>query len=106
MNVSVTFEGGPHNGMSVKVGRLEDVWLFFDQRNRDIIAYVRDELVYQFNAPLSKGLTGKYEETFARWAPDDEEPPIDQVFGEEQIKWDESDDAPQPPFDSPSEPSD
>jgi hypothetical protein len=43
--------------------------VFFDERQKQVLLYVRENTVvdYLFSPLLSKGLTEKYDEAFAKW---------------------------------------
>lgn len=94
MILHVTFEGGPHHGMGADVARLDDIWLYFDERQRQVIAYVRDELTFNYSLDVSKGLTSKYDAAYATWAPRVVEPSIDKLFSDEAIEWNPDDEYP------------
>lgn len=92
MKLTATFEGGPHHGMATEATRLDDIWLYFDERQRQVIAYVRDELTYTYSQEISKGLTEKYDAAYATWAP--REPRIDQLFSDKDIEWTPDEESP------------
>jgi hypothetical protein len=69
MQIRVRFLGGPMHGHLGLTETLDKCKVFFDERQKQVLLYVRENTVvdYLFSPLLSKGLTEKYDEAFAKW---------------------------------------
>jgi hypothetical protein len=69
MNVKIRMLGGPLHGQQGVTGNLDKCKVFFDERQKQVLLYVRERDIteYLFSPLMSKGLTEKYDEAFAKW---------------------------------------
>ena len=72
MTVPVKFHGGPLHDMKGQIAQLDSVLLFFDKRQKQVLAYKRsDELAYDYELKISKTLTGNYDDVVAHFGSND-----------------------------------
>jgi len=55
--VLMTFDGGPLHRIQADMTWLPQVQIFVDDRDFKVLAYLRDETTYKYDAKLSKQLT-------------------------------------------------
>lgn len=69
MQIRVKFLGGPLNDQVARVEVLDQVKVFFSERDRQAFVYVREnETSYMYHSVLSKGMTEKYDEAKEKFA--------------------------------------
>jgi hypothetical protein len=60
MKLLMKFEGGPLEGLVFAMDRIRPFHLCLDPRDERVLAYVREEMVYVYDAKLSSTLSAAY----------------------------------------------
>lgn len=69
MEIAVSFYNGPLDGTSAMTDGLTEAKIFFNERERQVLLYVRvDELKYAYSMDRSEALTERYDEAKAFFA--------------------------------------
>jgi hypothetical protein len=66
VELRIRFKGGPLDGEIGRTDRLDPLKVFFEDRQRRVLVYVKDETDYLYDPVKSKGLTEKYDEAKER----------------------------------------
>lgn len=67
MKTTCVFIGGPLHRQKMEMSWIPQLNLCIDERDRQIHAYVRDELAYFYERELSRKLTENYDVVRQRW---------------------------------------